>query len=89
MTQLCQELIWLNASKSTTCTREKGHKGEHSPYKIVPLREECDLIPMGISYTETIFAWYINIRINADKIFHMRIKKGNLEVSFEVMERES
>jgi hypothetical protein len=30
MMQTCQEMIWISDLSSTTCMREKGHKGGHN-----------------------------------------------------------
>jgi hypothetical protein len=41
-------------------------------------REECAIVPQGVSCTETIMAYYIRIR-KADKILSIRVAKETLE----------
>ena len=86
---LCQELIWLTPSSSTYCMREKGHEGDHYPYAPVSIREECTTVPEGVSLTETKVAWYINIRPEPDKIFHIRVRKSDFNCTTELMVRDA
>lgn len=48
MITYCQEIIWLNKSASTTCMRERSHKGKHYIYNREPT--EAELLKMVEEY---------------------------------------
>lgn len=75
----CHKVIWLSELNSTYCMLPQGHSGEcgtTEPYK----RAEGELIPEGVSYSESTIAYYLYIR-NGDIIFTVRVCKPDLHWS--------
>jgi hypothetical protein len=52
--------------------------------EILSLREEGTKIPIGVSLTETLMAWYINIRTNAVTKFFIRVRKEDFGITYEL-----
>ncbi len=73
----CNEKIWLdeNNMTSTYCMLARGHAGNHSIGVQVQKREECTLIPEGVSCTETPAAYYIRVREGSEIVLLRVIKK--------------
>lgn len=82
MSILCQEVIWLpEKGTNTYCMNVKGHEGECSPYVKAPItRHEMELIPEGVSLTETEVAWYIRVRKGNSRIT-LRVRKKDLSLT--------
>jgi hypothetical protein len=76
---LCQKIIPLSKSSNTYCTLTEGHAEECSIATEVISRKESELIPEGVSCTETEVAYYLRVR-QGTEIVCMRVTKKLLYV---------